>query len=183
MRAYNLNEQELREAESFWDDKPHNAGDPNEITGWFYDFVSSHNTCALATAVADNKSGKSGKNILIRNTPVEYSYQDGTFWIFSEGGHKFRGIVENGDVCLTIYDNYSGFGKLMSAQIQGKAELIEPFSSEYISAAEFRNIPIIALQKLDHPMHLIRIVPTHIDVLNSDFKNHGIDARQEVDRK
>lgn len=187
MREYNLNEQELRETDNFWEDKPHKAGEPDEIENWFENFVSTHNTCALATAFIEDEHCESDENIfenklMIRNTPVEYSYHDGCFWIFSEGGHKFRGIVQNGNVCLTVYDDYSGFGKLRSAQIQGKAELVKPFSSEYTAAAEFRKIPITALQKLDHPMHLIKVVPAHIDILNSEFKESGLDARQKIDR-
>lgn len=44
----------------------------------------------------------------MRCTPIEYSYHDGRFWMFSEGGEKFIGLEKNENVCLAIYDKYDG---------------------------------------------------------------------------
>ena len=66
----------------------------------------------------------------------------------------------------------------------GKAEIIEPMSELYVAHAEYKKIPITALQKLadeGHPMHLLCITPAKADVLFSDFKKQGYDSRQALD--
>ncbi len=131
-------------------------------------YIQSNNTCALAT----------GYGSFIRCTPIEYSWHDNAFWMFSEGGQKFVGLEENKNVCLAIYDRYDGFGKLKGLQVSGTAEIIEPFSEEYIQAAEWKKIPIDALRKLPFTMNLIKVQPKEIDFLNSDFKEAGYDSRQ-----
>ena len=73
-------------------------------------FLSSHNTCAFATASAD----------MVRCTPIEYNYLDGCFYLFSEGGLKFRALKENKRVGLAIFDNYEGFGKVRGLQVEGE---------------------------------------------------------------
>jgi len=65
-------------------------------------------------------------------------------------------------------------------QVSGKAEVVEPFSEEYNAAAEFKKIPIAALKKMPHPMNLIKVTPERIQFLNSDFKEKGVDVRQEI---
>ena len=80
-------------------------------------YIGENNTCALATGAGD----------FVRCTPIEYSYHDGKFRMFSEGGEKFIGLEKNVNVCLAIYDKYDGFGSLKSIQAMGRAELVEPF--------------------------------------------------------
>ena len=41
--------------------------------------------CALAAGIGD----------YVRCTLLEYSYHDGQFWIFTEGGEKFIGLERN----------------------------------------------------------------------------------------
>lgn len=132
-------------------------------------YVEANNTCALAT-------GSDGQ---IRNTPIEYTYHDGAFWMFSEGGEKFIGLEKNKNVCLAIFDKYAGFGSLKGLQVQGTTEVVEPFSEEYVAAAAFKEIPVEALKKLPQVMNLIKVVPERIDFLNSDFKKEGYGSRQE----
>ncbi len=132
------------------------------------EYIQRNNTCALAT----------GYGSFIRCTPIEYSWHDNAFWMFSEGGQKFVGLKENENVCLAIYDRYDGFGKLKGMQISGTAEIIEPFSIEYIQAAEWKKIPVDALRKLPFTMNLVKVQPKEIDFLNSDFKQAGYDSRQ-----
>ncbi|MCD7716987.1 MAG: hypothetical protein LUI39_11145 [Lachnospiraceae bacterium] len=98
--------------------------------------------------------------------------------MFSEGGQKFVGLEDNKNVCLAIYDRYDGFGKLKGMQVTGRAEIIEPFSEEYIYAAEWKKIPVDVLKKLPFIMNLIKICPKEIEFLNSDFKEAGYDSRQ-----
>ncbi len=133
-------------------------------------YITANKTCALAT----------GSGNEIRNTPIEYTYHDGAFFMFSEGGEKFVGLEKNKNVSLAIFDAFGGFGKLKGLQVQGKAEIIEPFSPEYIAAAEFRKIPIDALKKLPSVMNLIKVMPVRFDFLNSEFKIDGFGSRQHL---
>ena len=55
-------------------------------------YIQENNTCALATGSGD----------YVRCTPIEYSYHDGKFWMFSEGGEKFIGLEKNANVSLAI---------------------------------------------------------------------------------
>jgi hypothetical protein len=111
-------------------------------------YIQANNTCALATGAGD----------FVRNTPIEYAYYDNAFWMFSEGGEKFVGLEKNKNVCLAIFDKYDGFGHLKGLQVMGVAEAIEPFSPEYIGAADFKKIPLAALKKLPGFFKLFTIV-------------------------
>lgn len=128
----------------------------------------NNNTCALATGIGD----------YVRCTPIEYSYHDGCFWMFSEGGKKFIGLSENSNVSLAIYDKYEGFENLHGIQVTGRAELVEPFSEDYLSHAEYKNLSAEFLRKMKNPMHLIRVRPTRIDCLFSEFRKMGCAVRQ-----
>ena len=165
-------DENLRAAARYWEER--DAGgvklDQARLQDVIEDYIRANNTCALAT----------GAGTYVRCTPIEYSYHDSCFWMFSEGGKKFIGLAENPHVCLAIYDKYDGFGKLHGVQIMGRAELVEPFSEVYIAHAAFKKIPLAALEKLSSPMHLIRVYPTRIDCLFSDFKEMGCASRQTL---
>lgn len=135
------------------------------------EYINANNTCALAT----------GAGTFIRCTPIEYTYHENAFWMFSEGGEKFIGLENNKNVCLAIFDKYEGFGKLKGMQVTGVAEIIEPFSKEYMAAAEYRKIPVDVLKSLKEPMNLIKVVPKKIEFLNSDFKKDGVANRQAIE--
>ena len=62
----------------------------------------------------------------------------------------------------------------------GMAQLVEPFSDEYVAAAEFKKIPIDVLKKLPQPMHLIRVTPVKAEMLNSEFKKDWFASRQKM---
>lgn len=134
------------------------------------EYIAKNNTCALATGAGD----------FVRCTPIEYSYHDGAFWLFSEGGEKFIALEKNKNVCLAIYEKYGGFAGIKGMQVMGVAEIVDPFSPEYVAAAEFKKIPLDVLKKLPEPMALIKITPQRIDFLNSDFKKDGYSSRQEL---
>ncbi len=133
-------------------------------------YILGNNTCALATGTGD----------FVRCTPIEYAYREGAFWMFSEGGEKFIALEQNKNVCLAIYDKYDGFGKIKGMQVTGVVEMIEPFSTEYIKAAQFKKITIEVLKKLTEPLNLIKVIPNRIDFLNSDFKKEGFANRQAI---
>ena len=73
-------------------------------------YIQDNNTCALAT----------GYDGFIRCTPIEYSFHNGAFYLLSEGGLKFKALEQNKNVCLAIFDQYEGFGKLKGLQIMYK---------------------------------------------------------------
>ena len=85
-------------AEKHWSskDKASAGMDEDELKKRIDDFISAHNTCALATASKD----------LVRCTPIEYNYIDGVIYILTEGGLKFRGLRHNKKVGIAIYEPY-----------------------------------------------------------------------------
>lgn len=165
-------EQVLQAAARYWDEKDANRVtlEKAKLQAMAENYIQANNTCALATGTGD----------YVRCTPIEYSYHDGCFWMFSEGGKKFIGLAENPNVCLAIYDKYEGFSKLHGMQVMGTAELIEPFCERYLAHAEYKKISPEFLRKLKSPMHLICIHPTRIDCLFSDCKELGCDPRQTL---
>ena len=133
-------------------------------------FIEAHNTCALAT----------GCGTFVRCTPIEYSYLDGRFWLLSEGGLKFRALAGNANVCLAIFDPYSGFGSLNGMQVTGTAEMIEPWTDEYLKLLAFKKLSAEHLKKLPQTLYLIRITPMQIDFLCSELKKLGYEPRQQL---
>ncbi|MDO4837241.1 MAG: pyridoxamine 5'-phosphate oxidase family protein [Clostridia bacterium] len=163
-----------RKAANFWKEKVGKEMPAEQLTPVVEEFLRSSTVCALATGTGD----------YVRCTPLEYSYHDGKFWIFTEGGEKFIGLEKNKHVSLAVFEKNPSFGALKSVQVMGTAVLIEPMSASYVAHAEYKKIPVAALQKLadqGHPMHLICVAPERMDVLFSDFKKQGYDSRQVLD--
>lgn len=157
---------------TFWQEKDKSAVHmpKTQLLGEIEAFIQSHNTCALATGYGE----------FVRCTPIEYNYMDGKFWLLSEGGMKFYALENNKNVCLAIFDNYTGFGSLGGMQVTGVAELVEPWSKEYRKLLEFKKIQEENLKKLPHTLYLIKITPARIDIMQSEFKKKGYDARQSI---
>lgn len=133
-------------------------------------FIEGHNTCALATGSGD----------FVRCTPIEYNYMGGAFWMLSEGGLKFRALKTNKNVCLAIFEPYTGFGKLAGMQVSGTARLVQPMTREYLDLLELKKIPVESLVKLPHELNAICVAPVRIDFLWSEFKKKGYDSRQSL---
>lgn len=161
---------QFTQAQSFWTrkDETENKMDSADVYAWLDSFLSSHNVLALATGAGD----------YVRCTPLEYTWHNNALWIFTEGGLKFKGLKENKNVAAAVFDTNASFGGLKSLQIEGAAEIVKLFSEEYNAAAAFRKIPIETLKKLPEPMWLLKITPTEITCLNSDWKNEGFGSRQ-----
>ena len=166
-----MTHEQFEKAAQYWNNKEQVVAPEEMLKQRVYEYINANNTCALATGTGD----------YVRCTPIEYSFHDDKFWMFSEGGEKFIGLEKNKNVCLAIYDKYDGFGKLKSLQVMGKAEIIEPFSDIYNAHAEYKKIPIAALKKLESPMNLICVTPIKIEVLFSDLKNDGYSSRQTLE--
>ena len=166
-----MTHEQFQKAAQYWNNKEQIVAPEEMLKQRVYEYINANNTCALATGTGD----------YVRCTPIEYSFHDDKFWLFSEGGEKFIGLEKNKNVCLAIYDKYDGFGKLKSLQVMGKAEIIEPFSDIYNAHAEYKKIPIAALKKLESPMNLICVTPIKIEALFSDLKNDGYSSRQTLE--
>lgn len=163
---------DYKKAASYWIEKDEKAVrmDRDELLTRIEKFIMEHNTCALATGCGN----------FVRCTPIEYNYKDGCFWLLSEGGLKFRGLEGNKNVCLAIYNGYNGFGQLGGMQITGIAKLVEPWTGEYMELLQFKKIPAENLKKLPVTLYLIKVTPTCIDFVCSEFKKLGFDPRQHL---
>lgn len=163
---------DYKKAADYWAEKDQKAVrmDPDALFDRIEKFIKAHNTCALAT----------GWGYFVRCTPIEYNYKDGIFWIFSEGGLKFHGLEKNKNVCLAIYDDYQGFNQLNGMQVTGSAEVVEPWTEEYLELLTFKKISAESLKKLSIDLYLIKIKPSCIDFLSSDFTKLGFDPRQQL---
>lgn len=163
---------DYKKAASYWMDKDAQAVqmDRDALFTEVEKFIMAHNTCALATGCGD----------FVRCTPIEYSYKDRSFWMLSEGGLKFRALESNKNVCLAIYDGYAGFGRLSGMQITGTAELVEPWKDEYMDLLAYKKISADNLKKLPVTMYLIKVTPSRIDYLCSEFKKSGFASRQHL---
>ena len=166
--------EEYKDAAAYWTSKEREEMPVDQLKPIVEEYLCEGSVCALATGTGD----------YVRCTPLEYSFHDGRFWIFTEGGEKFIGLEKNDNVSLAVFDKNPSFGELRSVQVMGKAEIVAPMSAEYVAHAEHKKVPVTALQKLFDqgcPMHLIRIAPVRMDVLFSEFKKQGYDARQVLD--
>ena len=165
-----MTHEQFKEAADYWKNQKQTVMPEEKLKKAVLEYINSNNTCALATGTGD----------YVRCTPIEYSYHDGKFWMFSEGGEKFIGLEKNENVCLAIYDKYDGFGKLKSIQVMGKAELVEPFSDTYNTHAQIKKISVEALKKMASPMNLICVTPVKMEALFSEFKKDGYSSRQTI---
>ena len=167
-----MTHEEYEAAARYWDEKDADSVklDPARLKQMAEAYILANNTCALAT----------GTGAYVRCTPIEYSWHDGCFWMFSEGGKKFIGLADNPNVCLAIFDRYQSFGSLRGMQVTGRAELVEPFSEVYLAHAAYKKLSLEFLRRLKSPMHLIRVRPARIDCLFSDFKELGCGPRQTL---
>jgi hypothetical protein len=172
MEREKMNKEEYLQAENYW--KKHDASSvkmpEKEIYQAADTFLLAHNTCVLGTACAD----------LVRSTPIEYNWINGFFYFLSEGGMKFHALYENKNVSLAVYEPYRGFGELASIQITGTAEVLEYGCEDYAMVLAYKKIPAAAIEKLSHPMYLIKVRPSKMELLFSDFKTKGFDSRQQL---
>ena len=163
---------DYQKAASYWSEKDSQAVrlDREALLAEIEKFIITHNTCALATGSGD----------FVRCTPIEYSYKDGKLWLLSEGGLKFIALEGNKNVSLAIFDAYTSFSQLGGMQISGTAELVEPWSEEYMNLLQFKKLSAENLKKLPQTLYLIKITPSQIDFLWSEFKRIGYDSRQHL---
>lgn len=132
-------------------------------------FILFHNALALATGYMDE----------VRCTPVESNDYNHAFYLFSEGGEKFRYLEKKNNVSASIFDSYHGFGKIHSLQITGKASILEEDDEEFSSACEKKGLNRTAIKKMSLEFHFIKITPSKYEFLGSDLKKEGYSNRQK----
>ena len=168
-----MTSEQYKQAANYWKIKDQESVKMDRTTLFTLvkEYINANNVCALATGAGD----------FVRCTPIEYSYHDDAFWMFSEGGEKFIALEENKKVCLAIFHKYEGFSNVKGMQIMGTATLIDYFSKEYIKAAEYKKIPLETLKKFPEPLNLIKVLPIKVDFLNSEFKKYNVSSRQSLE--
>lgn len=130
-------------------------------------FLTEHNTCALATS----SSGR------IRVTPLEYLYNQGQMYIFSEGGEKFANLLGHSLVSVAIYEDYTGMDSLSGMQITGQASIVEDLE-EFSQVIEMKGMNMDFVRSLPVDLHLIRVDMEKVEFLNSEFQKQGYSTRQ-----
>lgn len=148
--------------------KPEKEMEREELINEINKFITSHNTCTLST----------GSGNFIRNTPIEHIYYKNNFYFISEGGFKFKGLLQNSNVCIAIFNNYTSMSNLKGLQVSGKGMLISYLSEEYIEVMSFKGIKIETLKNIPINMNLIKVIPEQFEFLNTDLKNKGFDSKQ-----
>jgi menaquinone-dependent protoporphyrinogen IX oxidase len=148
--------------------KPHMELDKQELFEEINKFIINHNTCSLAT----------GSGEYVRNTPIEYTYYNSNFYFISEGGFKFRGLLQNSNVSISIFDNYISMNELKGIQISGKSEVVPIWNEEYTELINVKGLNVEALKNLPVNLNLIKVVPQAFEFLNTDFKEKGKDSKQ-----
>ncbi|SFR55983.1 pyridoxamine 5'-phosphate oxidase family protein [Anaeromicropila populeti] len=138
------------------------------LNDWLKEMIGHHNTCTLCTGFGTN----------IRATPIEFTYHEEAFYFLSEGGEKFANLAVNPNVCIALYQEYSGFDKLEGIQVCGAAMFVDLFSEEYNTVITKRQLTPEQLKKLPVTLHMIKVLPHRFELLNSLFRKSGYEAKQ-----
>ena len=133
-------------------------------------FIRTHNTCALAT----------GTGNYVRCTPIEYTFMDGEFYLYSEGGNKFIGLEKNPNVSLAVFEYYGDKNDSHGLQVMGRAELFPPRCELFKKVLAFKGIPYDVMKAAKVDVALIKITPLVYEMYDTDFVKAGFDVRQIV---
>lgn len=166
-----MTKQEYKQAANYWVEREDNfvKMPRKELLEDIEVYIKANDTCALATAC----------NEFTRCTPIEYVYIDGAFYIFTEGGKKFKALEENKKVGIAIFDKFSGFSSLKGLQVEGVASMIELDSDEYKNIAKEKGLKLENLKRINHVLYLIKVEVKLFEYINSDFKKKGYSVRQK----
>lgn len=182
-----MDHEQFKSAASYWIDRDAKAGSPGrmpagELRERVEGFLAAHKVCALATCAGGAP----------RCTPLEYDYRNGALWIFSEGGLKFRGLepaegANSAPVSLAVFEPNAKFTQLASVQVDGRATIVDPSSPEFLDAVAAKGVGAAGsaalaakVARFAEMLHLIKVVPTQVDLLDSSLKQQGYDVRQHL---
>ena len=163
---------DINHFKNFWIEQQKHAVhmDRAEALAHIEGFIKKHNTCALATAYGD----------YVRATPIEYTFMDGAFYLYSEGGSKFIGLEHNLNVSLAIFEYYGDVRDSHGLQVMGKAELYPPRCELFKKVLAFKGIPYDVMKAAKVDVCLIKITPEVYEMYDTDFVKKGYDVRQIV---
>ena len=133
------------------------------------DLTVGEKVCTLAVADGD----------FVRCTPLTYTYRDGEFYIFSEGGLKFRALAKNKNVALEVHAEYHGLGSAKSVQVTGEALVIGADDEGFIARADAAGMNGASLKKMG--LILIVVTARKLEYLNSELRKRGYCPRQQLD--
>ena len=136
-------------------------------------FLLAHNTCALATTDGEN----------VRVTPIEYIYYKNSLYFITEGGLKFKGILQNSNISVCIYEEFKGMNNIKGLQITGKASVIDIGNEEYKEVLVKRNLKYENITKIPINMNMVKMEISKYEFLNSEFKSLGYDTNQKLEIK
>ena len=155
-------------AAEFWLEKDKDAVKmpPDDLRKELDSFLKGEKVCTLA--VADGG--------FIRCTPLTYTYREGRFYIFSEGGLKFRALAKNKNVALEVHAEYHGLGSAKSVQVTGEALVIGADDEDFITRAGMNGA---SLKKMG--LILIVVTARKLEYLNSELRKRGYCPRQQLD--
>lgn len=160
---------DYEKASNYWieKDKTSKEMNPDELLKMIENFIKKHNTMALATGFLDE----------VRCTPIEYTYENGCFYLFSEGGLKFKYLEKNKNVSAAIFDPFTTFNDIHSLQITGKIEVVED-DEEYKRILALKGLKTDAINKMKMSLHLLKLWAFKLEALDSATKLFGCSNRQ-----
>ena len=91
---------------------------------------------------------------------------------------KFKGIIQNKTVSMSIADEYKSMKDLKGLQISGLAKIVPSFNEEYFEVFKSKGIELSALEKLPIELYLIKVIPQKFEFLNADFKKNNFNSKQ-----
>lgn len=167
-----MNRQEYDRAAKFWISRESEIKqmEPKQLLSKIEEFLTSHNTCALAT----------GSGSFVRCTPLEYEYFRGRLWIITEGGLKFAALRDNDRVSVAVYEPYTDFDSVKGIQITGTAQVAEPGNVEFEEYQAHRSEKGGSGAALPQGLYLLVIHPERIEGVFGEFLGMGYSARQKL---
>lgn len=149
-------------------DRPQKTVPKIEMKKSIDQFIKKHNTATIAT----------GYESFIRATPIEYEYKENVFYFISEGGLKYVGIIQNKNISMAIYEEYTGMDNLRGLQITGNCQMIDTYSEEYQEIINLKKLSLEYIKKLPVTLNIFKVTPVKYEFLNSNFKKNGYSAKQ-----
>lgn len=131
-------------------------------------FLAGHNTGVLSTGWGQEVHG----------TPIEYVYERGAFYFFSEGGRKFIYLYRNGHAAFSVCDAFTDARHLAGLQAEGIVRFIEPGDKEYGRIAALKGISRKRLAAMPVVLHVIALDVAQMTFVWSGFLRTGRSLRQ-----
>lgn len=131
-------------------------------------FLAGHNTGVLSTGWGQEVHG----------TPIEYVYEKGTFYFFSEGGRKFINLYRNRHAAFSVCDAFTDVQHLAGLQAEGSVRFIEPDDEAYPRIAVLKGIAPQRLAAMPVVLHVIALDVAQMSFVWSGFLKTGRSLRQ-----